>query len=436
MAKPNQSGVWNTPDRPGRPSPYGVQWRETRWDADSKSVRTSVRTEFFKRASDRDARAEELRRDRAAGNLQTVSRQEIAEWRAFQEVTKGTPWPDVVAGWKAWLLQSGLQQTVTTVEKAVQLMLEASKRLTETNPPSMSADTFRQKKHKLTLFAEQFGRLRLNEVNARDVEAWIDSLDQVESEATFNSYLKHIRVIFAAAVNAGELPRNPLDSIRLREDSHEEAGILTPQQAARLFEYARVTSKYTRVIGRLALEAFLGLRYSSGTRVDKKDINFKEHGILLPRLKVKTRTRHYVDKMPDQLWAWLAITPEECWTVKPRNYLRLKSDLFADANVPHPPNCFRHSFATYDLAAHKQPGRTATLLCHESERLLWRRYKGNATQSDGLLYQAITPSTARDIAEGSYRLSAAPVGAPQNGQAHSASPPTATNPTPPGHGAP
>jgi len=400
MAKKTQNGVWTTPDRTDRPNPFGVQWRETAWsDEDSKVVKR-VRTEYFPTAKARDERAASLRKDKKAGAMATATRQEIAEWRAFLTMVNPTPWQDVVAGWKAWLNHSGLSQNVIKVEEAVKLALAHAEKLTETTPPSLSKDTFRQKRHKLNLFAEQFGHLRMNEVKGIDVEEWIEDFDEVKSEATFNAYKKIISALFTPYVEKGDIRRNPIADVKLRDDNTGKVGILTPQQAAKLFHYAHVTPKFNPVIGRLALEAFVGLRYSSGVRLAKEDIKEKEKGILLPKHKMKTKTRHYIDGMPDQVWDWLAITPEGCWALTPRQYMQLKSDLFTEAGVPHPHNCLRHSFCTYDVAAHKNPGRTAYILCHTDQELLWRRYKGNATQSDGLLYQTITPATALEVAEG------------------------------------
>jgi integrase len=405
MAKrPNYGGVWPF-ERPGRPNPYGVQWREKSWSSKANGGTggeiEQKKTEFYDTAEKRDARAAELRKQRKGGTLATATRSEVGEWRAFQSAVNGVPWQDVVAGWRAWMMQSGLTECTVTVEEAVKSHLLAAKKRSETEPPQLSPDTYRQKKHKLTLFTEQFGHLRLNQIEARDVEAWIEDFDDVKAEGTFNNYRKHVRALIQPHVDSGLLRRNPIDAVKLRDDSTGEVGILTVQQTARLFSFALVTPKYREAIGRLALEAFVGLRFSSGCRLEKSDLKFKERGILLPKHKLKTRSRHYIDGMPDQVWAWLdpKITPDSCWELTPRQYMELKSNLFTEAGVPHPFNCFRHSFCTYDVAAHKNPGRTAYLLCHKDQDLLWARYKGNATEADGKLYQTITPQTALLLAK-------------------------------------
>jgi integrase len=408
--KRSQGGVWVLPDRSGRPKPFGVQWREVVWDPalndNQGGERRKTLTEFFDSAEKRDGRAAALRKQKKRGDLKTATRIEIEDFRAFRAAVQGTPWQDVVAGWRSFLMQNGIQECITTVDDAVKSRLASTLALSQTVPPKISPDTYRQIKHKLGLFAEQFGHLKLGQLSAQDIEDWIEDFDGVKSEVTFNDYRKHVRALLQPYVKRGELRLNPAAEIVKRDDSAGEIGILTVEEAARLFSFAQASEKYRVALGRLGLEAFAGLRFSSGCRLEKKEINFEDRGILLPKLKIKTRKRHYIDGLPNQVWAWLKITPEACWDLTARQYIELKSNLFIEAGVPHPHNCLRHSFCTYDIAAHKNPGRTATILCHRNQLLLWDRYKGNASEANGRRYQTITPATARRLAKDYVPLTA------------------------------
>ena len=392
-------GVRILPDRIGRESAFGVAWRVQVFCPRRQRLVSKEKTLFFGSVEARDKKAAELREDRRKRMVSpTASREEIDDFRAFQKATEGTPWPVVVAGWRSWQVQTGQKTCDVTVDVAVERSLKAADKLVAAE--RMSPDTRRQRKHKLELFAEQFGHLRLDQVNARDVEAWIEDCDENGEEATFNNYRKHVKALFEIYVEDGTLARNTIAGVKKRDDEPGEVGILKPLEAARLFRHALHTDAFRVALGRLALEAFTGLRFGSGGRIEKADINFADRGILLPKAKLKTRKRHYIEGMPSQVWEWLAVTPDECWTLTPREYMGLKSELFEAAGVPHPHNCLRHSFATYDVAVHRNPGRTATLLCHRSQDLLWSRYKGNATEAEGVMYQAITPTTVAALLEG------------------------------------
>jgi hypothetical protein len=67
-------------DRPGRPHPFGVQWRE--FDQEKNGV--VRKTEFFAKQSERDKKARDLAAMKREGYTATMSREEIASWTAFQ----------------------------------------------------------------------------------------------------------------------------------------------------------------------------------------------------------------------------------------------------------------------------------------------------------------------------------------------------------------
>ena len=370
--------------RTGRPSPYCVQWR----------VDGQVKSEYFKEARDRDRRAAELARARNKGVLvQMPQRAEQAEWQAFKTAIGDTPWQDVVAAWKTHQKATGTVSCTLTVREAVDAFLKDVDALETAG--QLSGDTARQKHQKSELFAQAFGASRLTQITGEDIEDWIESDLGYDNPNTFNNWRKHIRTLFDHYRK--QIHQNPCDDFRMRSDATEHVGILTPAETAKLFAYALAENR-RHLLGRLALEAFAGLRFASAFRLEKADINFNDRGLLLPKHKIKTKRRHYIDGLPETVWPWLEATSDACWSLTPAEYMKEKSRLFTDAKVPHPHNCLRHSFCTYHVAAFKNPGLTATILCHRSQGMLWARYNGNATQEQGRAYWTITPQTAAAIA--------------------------------------
>jgi len=145
-----------------------------------------------------------------------------------------------------------------------------------------SADTVRQKRQKVKKLAEAFGANRLTQITGDDIEDWIESDLGYDNPHTFNNWRKHIRSFFD--FYRKEIFQNPCDDIRTMDDATDHVGILTPVQTAKLFAFA-LTDNRRHIIGRLALEAFAGLRFASAYRLEKADINFKDKGILLPKHK-------------------------------------------------------------------------------------------------------------------------------------------------------
>lgn len=373
----NHRGVRKLPARVGRPNPYGVQFR----------VEGKVKTEFFPSESARDDRFADLVAEKKRGAT-PLTRDDVSAWTAFKATTEGAAWQDVVAGWKSWQQHLGLRVSpVLLVKDAVKdyLAIQATRKI--------SPDTLRQKKRKLTDFAAAFGENAIDRVTAEDITEWLEDGKGFDNGVTFDDWVGHVTTLYTHF----KVP-SPCDQIESRGGHPEFVNILSVEDTARLFAYAH---KHKRsAIGRLALEFFAGLRFSSATRLDIKDINFEDRGILLPAKKLKTGMvdgrRHYIDGLPDNLWAWLKVATPDAWTMTGSEWMHEKTDLFNEAKVPHPRNCARHSFATYHVAAFKNPGLTATLLCHTNQQKLWSNYNGNATQAAGKAYFGIKPYTQQE----------------------------------------
>lgn len=397
----NGRGVRNLPDRPGRPNPYGVAWSERVWDPTLGRERRQVKSQYFPTLELRDAKAVALRKDRRQGALRTMSRPEVDDWEAFRRATNGAPWQDVVAGWRAHLHTSGHVQNSTKVEEHVATYLAELAAMLARKEIAKGTECHRRQK--LRMFSQDYGELRVAEIQPTHVRDWLDAL-RLEEAGTHNNYLKILRAFFTHARENKLRPDNPCENVRPRKERQKEVGILTVPQIAQLLHTAATwqdaagVKRYAIGLRRLAIETFAGVRFSSANRLAPEDIRVEDRGIRHPAASIKTERRQYVDGFPPVLFEWLAIAPDDSELTETQ-YMHLKSALFHVAQVPHPFNCIRHSFATYHLAARKNPGETAYLLCHQNQKKLWNHYKGNATAAEGRRWETITPATAPAIAQ-------------------------------------
>ena len=360
-------------DRPV--SPYGVQ---RRCGGKCESL-------YFADEVERDRKAEEWRDAVRRGIISIIpTNQEIWQYRSFKAAIGSDDWRDVVAYWR----ERGSRGTSMSVAQ----MVDAYAKSQETKVRANKLDELTKERHlKIArAFVDAFGAVRVGTLDLRALEKWLDALGH-DSPHTYNSYLKTLRAMWNAAEISPNLPKK----ISVRNSIPEEVKILSVDDARRRFTYGLVHLPW--FMPRLAAEAFVGLRYSSAVRMEKMDVNFLDRGILLPAKKLKTgmRTgrRHYIDGLPDNFWEWMELATEKTWSLTPRIYLKRKSELFVAAGVPHPKNCLRHSACTYHVAAFKDPGKTATMLCHTSQQLLWSNYNGRATRADGVAYFSITPAS-------------------------------------------
>jgi integrase len=272
----------------------------------------------------------------------------------------------------------------------VQDMVAAYKASQATKVTSNKLEEGTKKRHVKVAerFEADFRGLRAAQITPAQLVEWLESFE-FESPHTFNSYLRILRAIWAAA----EVTPNTAKKVSFRDASPDEVAILTVEQAKALFAYGAKHVPW--LMPKIAAEAFLGLRYSSAMRLEASDVNMADKGVLLPARKLKTgkRTgrRHYLDALPENFWAWAKLATPETWALTERQYMGAKSALFSDAKVPHPHNVLRHSACTYHVAAYKDAGKTATMLCHADQEMIWSTYNGVATNADGLAYFAITP---------------------------------------------
>jgi integrase len=357
------------------------------WYVDGKAKK-----EFFATAQDRNTKGTELARARRQQYV-PLDRDQTAGWSAFKAAIGDTPWPDVVAGWKEYCRIKGVTHIKRTVREACTEYLTHCQKLLDRH--ELAPDTFRHRRQKTGLLADSFGANQLSSLTGPALEKWIESDLEHDDPYTFNNYRKILSGIFN--FYRKELPGNPVEDIKPRDEAVDEITLLKVKEAAKLFAWAAEHGRH--VVGRLALEAFAGLRFTSAAKLEKSDINFSDRGVLLPAPKIKTRRRQYVDGYPETMWPWINLASPACWALTPIEYMHAKSDAFAAAGVTNPGNCLRHSFATYHCAHFKNPGLIATLLCHKNQQRLWEHYKGRATQSDGEAYFKITPITAKAMAE-------------------------------------
>lgn len=306
---------------------------------------------------------------------------EIAAWRAFRGVVGESASLSEVA--ECWRKYGGGKPPAITVAKAIEKMTEAKK--AEGVVPTTI-------KHYVAVhrrLIETMGERPIDEVTREDVAAWIAGL--VMEPWSVRTHFIRVRSLFTWLRVNRHLTHSPCDGMKAPRITAAEVGILTIEQARELFG-AKNCAASRELMGRLALEAFAGLRFSSAALIGAGDIQEAEGGIVLAAAKIKTRRRQFIDGLPDNLWAWLKWSKPDEWKMQSaHDYMHAKSMAFVRAGVANTGNVLRHSFCTYHIAAHKDASRTSVILCHSSPKMLYQHYRGNAAESQGRAWFEIQP---------------------------------------------
>lgn len=367
-------------ERTGSSRPFRMRWREP--GGKKRPARA------FETAAERDRAARAWAKQKATwGEAAPMVRPKQAEvWRIFEELTGGA---DPLAVARFWLRFRDERGGTMTVAAAAERFLDLR------TAASVARDSATHLALHVRRFVADLGALRLADLTADEVRGWLAKLAPggvPAASATARHHLRSIKFFLATAVAERWAVDNPAAAVPLPSGRDEDNGaaevcVLSVEEAERLFR----ANADALVVGKLALEAFAGLRYTSAARIAREEILDGERALVLERRKHKSGRRHYVDGYPANLWKWIARAPRACWEVTARQYLDLKREAFERAEVANPGNVLRHSFCSYHVAQYKDAARTAVLLTHRSPAMLYQHYKGRATAADARRYFAILP---------------------------------------------
>lgn len=374
--------------KPNRPSPFFFQWR----DPDAPPGSRSVKMLAFPTPAARERFAKQKLSEFATFGpsvLASCEPAKLATWRKFEEIVGPDVDPVTVAfEWKQFKAAKPHASDSITITKLVEKYRAAR------NKDGKSAEAIRHQRLHHNTLASYFAETPIGRITPDDIRAWLGSLvnsktgQRIVSNVTKKDYRKSANALFTFADHNGFLLKNPVLAVKPPAVVEDDVVILTPEQTARLF----AINKAQPCIGRLALEAFAGFRYSSAARLRREHINFEDRGVELPAALHKSRRRKYVEGHPDNLWAWLKHAPADCWDMTERQYLKEKSNAFIRAGIENPGNCLRKGFCSYHLAAYRNATLTAFLLQHRSPTMLYAEYNGVATQAQGFKVFSILPS--------------------------------------------
>lgn len=291
-----------------------------------------------------------------------------------------------------------------TVSQAVVKYLKL--RLEEGLNPA--GDTLRHLQLHLSVrLCEPLGSLRLDSVQAEHLRLWLNSLTNPKTGepmglVTRRHHMIDVKTFFKRCQLERWIDHDPSRVVKLPELNEESPHVIPVKDAFTFFQ----RNRGSRSVGRVALEAFGGLRYTSAGKLALNDLDFEERGIEMPANKHKSGKRKFRQGHPANLWAWLQHVPKESWALTLRQYADDKKEMLAVAGLrPYQlkteeereaarplKNVWRHSFASYLLARTKSFDTVGYLMQH-SRPSTTEVYEGMAKERDSCLYFAITPAS-------------------------------------------
>ena len=394
----HRSGAWEPPrgisffaraDRPSKP--YWVKWGSS---VDGKGGRLGFPAERDREIFARDL-ASKLQRHGSA--VLSFDPEEWRRWLEFRALVGPEVDPrDVAREWLDARRNLSLTAVGLTVAEAVTKYLGIRQA-----EHSWGADAYRHAKKHLERFSDALPGRRLNTITADDIRGWLGALPDAHP-LTVKDHRKNVNTFLDRAVREGWIPRNPCDAVLPPKIIEDDVHVISARAAFEFFK----ANRDARCIGRVALEAFGGVRYTTAGKLSKENVLLDSPGIRMLGRHHKGGKTRFRQGQPDNLFLWLRHAPESCWAMTPLQYreekrmaaiagkLRPAALVSAEdkAQAERIKNIWRHSFASYHLAMFKTPTTTQYLMQHSSVRMT-EVYEGVATEADARLYLAITPES-------------------------------------------
>jgi integrase len=231
-----------------------------------------------------------------------------------------------------------------------------------------------------------FRNARIDKINRIDLEEFISNLPH---SVSYKDNVRRVtKDLFKYAESVGWCKVNPAKDLAPYKNINKKILFMGCGNVIKLFKY--LETNRPELIPFNAIRAFFGMRTSHVKRLTWDNINFEDQGI---RVQDKGKSDlDYLQGYPENGWQWLAKYKRH--PINFSNVDRMSGEVIRELNIEYPRNGFRHAFATYHLSLFKDAGITSYLIQHkESNRTLYKHYKGLSSEKDATTYFSIIPRT-------------------------------------------
>lgn len=221
-------------------------------------------------------------------------------------------------------------------------------------------------------FSERFGQCALHEITLDDLNE-ICLVPELHPRTRLNR-IRMVRQLYNYAINMDWISQNLADRIVVPAGESKVPGYLSVEEARRVLEAAHEFG----LLGYVAMGLFVGIRRAELLRLDWSAVNVHDREITIGAEIAKTRSRRVIS-YDDTLASWLELCACEKGPVTDSMSFETHFCALRQASgiVTWPHNGFRHTFASYHLAAFQDPVKTAYVMGHRGGTdMLDTHYKG------------------------------------------------------------
>ncbi len=239
-----------------------------------------------------------------------------------------------------------------------------------------------------------FGDRGVHTVTSMELTAWLD--EQGYKGETRKIYIRYARLFFKFAQKMGLVEQNPALQLDFPKVDRKMPQVFTISETQRIMNTTERI--YPRLVPRLAIGFFAGLRFSEIDLLDWDAIDFDSRLIRVDAKIAKTRSQRHA-AISNNLITWLLPHRKNKGAVAPPTITRRRwlNRILKETGIRWIRNGPRHSFASYHLAMYQDASKTEHQLGHRNDNILYNHYRALVTPVDAESYWNIYPKRKNKI---------------------------------------
>lgn len=250
-----------------------------------------------------------------------------------------------------------------------------------------SLDDLRARLGKFNLL---FGSRLMKDVVTGEIESWLHRDEW--SLQTRQNYFRILHTFFEFATTKGYRADNPMKGISKPCPDDSVPGVLSLVQCEQLLGAALDTEQDFGLLGYVVLGMYCGIRSAELERLDWSAVDMESRHVTISAKIAKARSIRNVE-IPENAMLWLMKCPKRTGDIRPPQFRERFDKLKEMAGIKKwPHNALRHSAGSYHFALHEDSAKTASMLGHTQDSVLFKHYRALTKKADAVEFFDLTPN--------------------------------------------
>ena len=248
---------------------------------------------------------------------------------------------------------------------------------------------------RLSKFNLLFGSRLMKDLVAAEIESWLHREEW--SLQTRQNYFRILHTFFEFATTKGYRADNPMKGISKPCPDDSVPGVLSLVQCEKLLNAALDTEQEFELLGYVVLGMYCGIRSAELERLDWSAVDMESRHVTISAKIAKARSIRNVD-IPENAMLWLLGCSKRTGAISPAGFRNRFDKLKEAAGIVYwPANALRHSAGSYHFALHEDSAKTASMLGHTQDSVLFKHYRALTKKKDAAVFYGLQPKAFESV---------------------------------------